>query len=81
MKNNYYDKLTAVVEERLDMGNAVSKSGLLQRFTSPILWQNNRLSIFLTYIDAMLINLIDSIKTVQYFNNFTINKHDKRYNQ
>lgn len=81
MKHNYYDKLTQSTEQRIGMGNDVSKSGLLKKFTAPMLWQNTRLATFLTFIDLMLIGAIDSIKTIQYFNNFTISKNDKRYNQ
>lgn len=81
MKNNYYDKITQSAEIRLEMGNDVNKSGLFKRFTSPVLWQNSRLSQFLTYLDSILIYLIDTIKIVQFINNFTINKHDKRYNK
>lgn len=81
MKNNYYDKMTQSLENRLAMGNDVKSSGLLKRFTSALLWQNSRLSIFLTFLDSHLIQLIETIKTVQFFNNFTVSKHDKRYNQ
>lgn len=81
MKNNYYDKITQSNEIRLAMGNDVKLSGLLKRFTSTILWQSSRLSQFLTYLDSILIHLIDTIKTVQFLNNFTISKHDKRFNQ
>jgi hypothetical protein len=81
MKNNYYDKITQSNETRLAMGNDVKSSGLLRRFTSTVLWQNSRINQFLTYLDSILIHLIDTIKTVQFLNNFTITKHDKRYNQ
>jgi len=80
MKNCYYDKLTHSLEDRKGLGNDVKKSGLIKRFTSPILWQNSRLHIFMLYIDTMLINLTETIKTAQFLNNFTITKHDKRYN-
>lgn len=80
MKNNYYDKITQSTENRLAMGNDVKSSGLLRRFTSSVLWQNSRLNTFLTQIDSIIVHLIDTIKTVQFFNNFTISKNDKRYN-
>ena len=80
MKNNYYDKITQSTENRLAMGNDVKSSGLLRRFTSSVLWQNSRLNTFLTQIDSILVHLIDTIKTVQFLNNFTISKNDKRYN-
>ena len=80
MKNNYYDKITQSTENRLAMGNDVKSSGLLRRFTSSVLWQNSRLNTFLTHIDSILVHLVDTIKTVQFLNNFTISKNDKRYN-
>lgn len=80
MKNNYYDKITQSTENRLAMGNDAKSSGLLRRFTSSVLWQNSRLNTFLTQIDSILVHLVDTIKTVQFLNNFTISKNDKRYN-
>ena len=58
----------------------IKSSWLLRRYTSPILWQNSRLNIIMTQIDSIIVHLIDTIKTVQFLNNFTISKNDKRYN-
>jgi hypothetical protein len=79
-KDSFYRKIFESSEERIDTGYDYSKNGLISKFVSPTMFGNPRLAEFLNRIDDMLIELTDSVKRVQFFFNYTIEKNDRRYN-
>ena len=79
-KDSIYNKIIQDSEHRLDTGYNYSKNGLIKKFVSPSLYGNPRIANFLNRIDSLLIELTDSVKKVQFFFNYTIDKNDRRYN-
>jgi hypothetical protein len=79
-KDSIYNKITQDSEVRLDSGYNYSKNGLFSRFLSPSLFGNPRIAKFLSMTDQLLIELTDSVKRIQFFCNYTIDKNDRRYN-
>jgi hypothetical protein len=79
-KDSIYNKITQESEDRLDLGYNYQKNGLFTRFLSPSLYGNPRIAKFLNMSDSLLIELTDSVKKIQFFYNYTIDKNDRRYN-
>jgi hypothetical protein len=79
-KDSYYRKIYESSEERVNLGYDYSKRGFLSKLVSPMLFGNPRLAEFLRRTEMMLLELTDSVKTVQFFYNYTIDKNDRRYN-
>ena len=67
-------------EEKIATGYDYNKEGLIAKFVSPILYQNPRLATFLGYLDQSLIELTESVKKIQFYTNYTIDKNDRRIN-
>jgi hypothetical protein len=79
-KDSMYKKRTESLESRIDLGFDYKSSGMLNKFLSPTMFGNPRLKEFLNRIDSIFINITDSVKTIQFFFNYTVDKNDKRYN-
>lgn len=79
-KDSIYTKINQDSESRVAMGYDYSKNGLISKFVSPTLFGNTRLGEFLNKIDKLLIEIVDSVKRIQFFFNFTIDKNDRRHN-
>lgn len=79
-KDSIYNKITLDSEIRADNGYNYAKNGLINKFVSPALYGNPRIGNFLNRIDLLLIDLTDSVKGIQFFFNYTIDKNDRRYN-
>ena len=77
-KDSIYNKINQDSEVRIATGYDYGKNGLINRFVSPTLFGNTRLSTFLTKIDKLLIEIVESVKRIQFFFNFTIDKNDRR---
>jgi hypothetical protein len=67
-------------ESRTSMGFDYANKGLLSRWLSPMMYGNPRLATFLNMINPTFIELLDSVKRIQFFYNYTIDKNDRRYN-
>jgi hypothetical protein len=80
-KDSIYNKMLQSSEKRTAMGFDYASNGLLNKWLSPMMFANPRLETFLNKIDPMFIELLDSVKRIQFFNNYTIDKNDRRYNQ
>ena len=78
-KDSIYQKMYRGSEDRKNMGYNYS-DGLLSRFFSNMMYQNPRLSTFLDKIEPLFVEILDSIKKIQFYQNYTIDKNDTRYN-
>ena len=67
-------------ESRLYTGYDYGTKGLLDKFISPTMYGNPRLAEFLYRIDPLFIEIVDLVKKIQNYNNYTIDKNDRRYN-
>ncbi len=63
------------------MGFDYSKNGLLFRFLSQMMYGNTRLAEFLKRLDKLFVELIESVKRIQFYTNYTIDKNDRRFNE
>jgi hypothetical protein len=79
-KDSFYRKIYESSEDRKNLGFDYAKEGLLKRFVSPSLYGNPRLAEFLNRLEPLFIELIESVKRIQFFYNYTIDKNDRRYN-
>ena len=68
-------------ESRKNLGYDYEENGLLNKFVSPSLYGNPRMAEFLKRIDPLFLEILKSVKKIQYFYNYTIDKNDTRYNQ
>jgi hypothetical protein len=80
-KDSIYNKMLQSSEKRISMGFDYATNGLIDKWLSPSMYGNPRLSTFLKMIDPMFIELLDTVKKIQFFYNYTIDKNDRRYNQ
>lgn len=78
--NSFYNKMLQSTEKRTALGYDYAKEGLIKKFVSPRLYFNPRIEDFLNLLDPVLIEMVDMVKKVQFFNNYTIDKNDRRIN-
>jgi hypothetical protein len=76
--DSFYRKMLA--RERVNMGFDYS-NGMLSKFVSPRLYGNPMLAEFLNRIDKVIVDMAESIKRVQFYFAFTIDKNDLSINQ
>jgi hypothetical protein len=79
-RDSLYNKILTDFEERKSMGYDYMKNGLISKFVSPLLFGNPRLETFLNKLDGIFIELTESVKRIQFYTNYTIDKNDKRFN-
>ncbi len=65
-------------EDRKNMGYNYGKDGLLRRFFSPRMYMNPRVEKFLNDMEPAIIELTESVKKIQFYTNYTIDKNDRR---
>ena len=65
-------------EQRKNMGFDYAKDGLIERFFSSRMFMNPRMEEFLKKIEPILIEFTESVKKIQFYNNYTIDKNDRR---
>jgi hypothetical protein len=80
-KNSFYTKILTDSEKRFSMGFDYSKNGLIDKFLSPVMYGNPRLSTFLKKLDSLFIELLESVKRIQFYTNYSIDKNDRRFNE
>jgi hypothetical protein len=80
-KDSLYNKMLQSTENRLNTGFDYTSNGMLKRFLSPTMTGNPRLKEFIERIDKTFIELANTVKKVQFYLNYTIDKNDNRINQ
>ena len=79
-QDSLYRKIITDTSTDLNQGFDYKKSPLIYKFVSPALLGNPRLNEFISNLNVYLVTFLDLIKYFQFYNNFTIDKNDKRYN-
>jgi hypothetical protein len=79
--DSFYTKINQSTEKRINQGYDYNTNGVLNSFVSPILYGNPRLATFLNKIDRLFVEIIESVKKLQFYQNYTIDKNDRRLNQ
>jgi hypothetical protein len=76
--NSVYNQMLQSTEERKNMGYDYAKNGLLSRFFSPRMYMNPRVEKFLNDLEPAMIEITESVKKIQFYTNYTIDKNDRR---
>jgi hypothetical protein len=78
--DSFYNKLIKSNDKLLARGYDYNTNGLIDKLVSPRMYLVSRLSSFLNLIDPSLIELLDSVKRVQFYYNYTMDKNDRSLN-
>ena len=76
--NSVYNKMVESCDQRKNMGFDYTKDGMLRRFFSPRMYMNPRMEDFLNKIEPAIIEITESVKKIQFYTNYTIDKNDRR---
>ncbi len=68
-------------DNRKYIGYQYEGTNLASKFVSPRMLNNPRMEGFISKLSPIFINMIDSIKRVQFFFNYTIDKNDTTLNK
>jgi hypothetical protein len=72
-----YDKIYEEGENLLNKGYDY-KNDLLNKTTSKYLQQNKSVNSFMSYVNDILYTLIESVKRIRVFHNFTVKEDYKK---
>ena len=61
-------------------GYDYDKNGLLDKFFSSRMFMNFRVDTFLRLINPIIINWTNSVKKIQFYTNYTVDKNERRIN-
>ena len=78
--DSFYNKLIKSNNNLLSRGYDYSSNGLIDKLVSNRMYLIPRIEAFLNLIDPALIELLDTVKKVQFYYNFTIDKNDRSLN-
>jgi hypothetical protein len=78
--DSFYTKLIKSNDKLLSRGYDYKNNGLIDKFVSPRMYLVERLAGFLNMIDPSLIELVESVKTIQFYYNYTMDKNDRSLN-
>ena len=79
-KDSIYNKMLEAGEDIKNSGFDYNNNGMVDKFFAKRMYQNPRMSTFLNYLNDILINFTESVKKLQFYNNYTIDKNDRRLN-
>jgi hypothetical protein len=79
-KDSIYTKMYQSGESVKDSGYNYRKGGMADKFFSNRMWDNPVMEGFLKRLDPWFIEMTDSVKKIQLYNNFTIDKNDGTIN-
>lgn len=78
--NSYYNKILRSSDKVTARGFNYIESGLLNKMLSPRMYLVPRIKDFLELLDPSLIELLESVKRIQFFYNYTMDKNDRSLN-
>ena len=78
--DSLYNKMIQSNDELLNTGYNYNQQGLLRRFFSPRMYMNPRMEEFLNKIEPTIIEFTESVKKVQFYTNYTVDKNERRIN-
>jgi|694.fasta_scaffold107155_2 hypothetical protein len=78
--DSFYNKLIRSNDRLIARGFDYGANGIIDKFVSPRMYLVDRIAGFLNMIDPSLIELIDSVKRVQFYYNYTMDKNDRSLN-
>jgi hypothetical protein len=78
--DSFYNKLIRSNDRLTSRGYDYKENGILDKMLSPRMYLVERVKGFLNLIDPSLIELLDSVKRVQFYYNYTMDKNDRSLN-
>jgi hypothetical protein len=78
--DSFYNKLIRSNDKLIARGFNYETNGIIDKFVSPRMYLVDRVAGFLNMIDPSLIELLDSVKRVQFYYNYTMDKNDRSLN-
>jgi hypothetical protein len=78
--DSFYNKLIRSNDRLVARGYNYGENGIMDKFVSPRLYLVDRISTFLNLLDPGLIELLESVKKVQFYYNYTMDKNDRSLN-
>lgn len=78
--DSFYNKLIRSNDKLIARGYDYKANGMINKMVSPRMYLVSRISGFLDMIDPSLIELVDSVKRVQFYYNYTMDKNDRSLN-
>lgn len=78
--DSFYNKLLRSNDNLVARGYDYKENGLINRLVSPRMYLVERISGFLNMIDPGLIELVESVKRIQFYYNYTMDKNDRSLN-
>ena len=79
-KDSIYRKIFKSTEKRINTGYDYTENGLSNKFFSNRMFDNPVMESFINQLDKWFILMMDSVRTIQYKNNYTEDKNDKTIN-
>lgn len=79
-RDSIYQKMYDSNDKLKEVGYNYRKNGLLDKFISNRMFGNPVMDGFLKRIGAWFIEITDSVKKIQIYNNYTIDKNDGSIN-
>jgi hypothetical protein len=78
--DSFYNKLIKSNDNLIARGYDYKQNGLIEKFVSPRMYLIDRVAGFLNLIDPSLIELVESVKRIQFYYNYTMDKNDRSLN-
>jgi len=79
-KDSIYNKMYQDNNQLKGTGYDYRGEGLLDKFLSNRMYGNPVMDGFLERINPYFVEMVDSVKKIQFYNNFTIDKNDGSIN-
>jgi hypothetical protein len=80
-KDSIYKKMYEQGESVLHRGYDPEKEGLVNRFFSSRMYMNPVVESFIKKMEPYMINMINSVKKIQFYQNYTVDKNDTTLNK
>ena len=80
-KDSVYNKMLESGSNTLHTGYDYRKGGLVSRWFSKRMFMNPMMEGFIEQINPYFVEFLDSIKKVQFYQNYTIDKNDGSINK
>jgi hypothetical protein len=78
--DSLYRKMVQSSDSLKNTGYDYDKNGLLDKFFSSRMFMNFRVDTFLRLINPIIINWTNSVKKIQFYTNYTVDKNERRIN-
>lgn len=80
-KDSIYKKMLEANDKVLHTGYNYRERGLVNKFFSSRMFMNPIMEGFINRIEPYFIEMLDSVKKLQFYQNYTIDKNDGRLNK